>query len=204
MPPSVCPRRAVPSKIMCTVQWASNLHLLPQFTFLSTFFFFFQTPVFAQSCQALAEGKAWESRLYILNLTPFFASRPKTDKHFLQPPDWGCGVLTQKGVGLCGCVSLQLPGCPRPDEERKGIVGTRGRHKKLRSRAFPHISSGARDVQSGRLQFQGKRNGPSQTLRSGPRRPGRICLFFSPQGGFPPLQQLRKKARGIVNSNFAG
>lgn len=66
-----------------------------------------------------------------MNLTPFFASRPKTDKHFLQPPDWGCGVLTQKGVGLCGCVSLQLPGCPRPDEERKGIVGTRGRHKKL-------------------------------------------------------------------------
>lgn len=130
MPPSVCPRRAVPPKIMCTVQWASNLHLLPQFTFLSTFFFF-QTPVFAQSCQALAEGKAWESRLYILNLTPFFASRPKTDKHFLQPPDWGCRVLTQKGVGLCGCVSLQLPGCPRPDEERKGIVGTRGRHKKL-------------------------------------------------------------------------
>ena len=42
----------------------------------------------------------------------------------------------------------------------------------------------------GGFEFQGKRNDPSLTLRSGPRRPGRICLFFSPQRGFPPLKQV--------------
>ena len=114
---------------MCKIEWASNLHLLSQFTFSSTFF---QTPVLTQSCQALAEGTAWEGRLYILNLTPFFASRPKADKHFLQPPGWGRRVVTWKGGRQRGCVSLQFPGCPRPDEERKkDIDGTWGRHEKL-------------------------------------------------------------------------
>lgn len=130
MPPSVCPRRAVPSKIMCTVQWASNLHLLPQFTFLSTFFFSPNT-CFRTKLPGTCRRKGLGEQAVYLELNAFFASRPKADKHFLQPPDWGCGVLTQKGVGLCGCVSLQLPGCPRPDEERKGIIGTRGRHKNL-------------------------------------------------------------------------
>lgn len=81
---------------MGKMERASNLHLPSQFTFSSTFP---QTPVLAQSCRPLTDRTAWEGRLYILNLTPFFASRPKADKHFLQPPNWGHGCFLGREEG---------------------------------------------------------------------------------------------------------
>lgn len=82
---------------------AFNLHLPSQLTCPSTFP---QTPVLTQSCQALPERKNESlllyGKLYCLNLTPFSASRPKADKHFLQPPgrEHGC-LLGREGGRLC-------------------------------------------------------------------------------------------------------
>lgn len=88
---------------MCKTGWASNPHLPSQVTFSSTFpKHLFQH----KAVRRLQKERPGRARLYILNLTPFFASPTKADKNFLQPPNLGRGVLTWKGDGLWLCLTL--------------------------------------------------------------------------------------------------
>lgn len=134
-----------------------------------------------------------EGQAVYLELNAFLCFLPQGRQTFPAAPRLEAWVLTWKGGQQRGFVPFPSPDCLRPNEERnKDIVGPWGRHEKLNRGQGPSRTS-FQEPGTGSLgdsEFQEKRNGPFLTLSSGPRRPGRICLFFSPQGGFPPLQQL--------------
>lgn len=176
---------------MCKIEWAFNLHLLSQFTFASAFF---PNTCFNTKLPGACRRNGLGGQAVYLELNAFLCFSPRGRLAFPAAPRLGAqtGYL-EGGGGPRGCVSLQFPGCPRPDEERKkDIDGTWGRHEKRIGGQGPCLTSlqepGTCNL--GDFEFQGKRNGPFLTLRAGPRHPGCICLFFSPQRGFPSLRQL--------------
>lgn len=157
------------------------------------FFHFFSNTCFSTKLSGARRLNGLGEQALYLELNAFLCFSPQSRQAFPAAPSLGAWVLTWKGGEQRGAVPFPYPDCRRPNEERnKDRVGTRGRDEKLIRGQGPSVTS----FQESEMcslddsEFQGKRNGPSLTLSSGPRRPGRICLFFSPQGGFPPLQQL--------------
>lgn len=93
----------MPSKIMCTVQWASNLHLLPQFTFLSTFFFFPNT-CFRTKLPGTCRRKGLGEQAVYLELNAFLCFSPQDRQAFPAAPRLGVrGAYSEGGrpVWLC-------------------------------------------------------------------------------------------------------